>query len=126
MSTEKADLSVIGTIHSIGETKKVSDKMSKRELILLVDGDYPQHIKFEMVNAKCDIADFHKAGDNVKVCFNLQGRLWKKDSETPEVCFTTLNAWRIEKVGGNQTQAQSAINDTKAPPSENGGDDLPF
>ena len=124
MSTEKVDLSAVGIIHSIGETKKVSDKMEKRELVLFVDGDYPQHIKFEMVNAKCAIADFHAKGDKVKVNFNLQGRLWKKDNETPEVCFTTLNAWRIEKVGTGSTQSAptAPIADNK----NNGGDDLPF
>jgi hypothetical protein len=42
----------------------------------------------------------------VNVHFNLSGRLWSAPGK-PEKCFTSLQAWRVERVNGAQQAAPS-------------------
>ena len=60
------------------------------------DGNYPQFIKFQLTQDRCDIIDSYKAGDQVKVHFSLRGREWN------EKYFTNLNAWRIEPMANSE------------------------
>lgn len=87
-------MQINGEIHSIKSTQQVSDNFSKREFILVTDQStpYPQHIKLEFTNQKCNILDNYNEGDKVSVDFNLRGNLHK------DTAFNTLQAWKIEKV----------------------------
>lgn len=85
-------MEVTGQIHSIGQVQQITDNFSKREVIVITEATtpYPQHIKLETSNAKNSLLDAYKVGDNVKVQFNLQGRIHK------ETAFNTLSIWKIE------------------------------
>jgi len=87
-------MQINGEIHSIKSTQQVSDNFSKREFILITDQltPYPQHIKFEFTQSKCNLLDNYNDGDKVSVDFNLRGNLHK------DTAFVTLQAWKIEKV----------------------------
>lgn len=88
-----------GTIHHIGDTQKVSDKFKKREFIVITEQStpYPQYIKLEFTQDKCEILDKYFEGMDVSVDYNLRGNLHPRDQK---VAFVTLQAWKIEKVNG--------------------------
>ncbi|OGX86605.1 DUF3127 domain-containing protein [Hymenobacter glacialis] len=102
---------VTGRLHEIFDEQQVSEKFRKREFVLEVqDGQYPEHIKFQMVQDKTSLIDPYKMGDEVKVTFNLRGRGFNKNGQM--LYFTNLEAWKIESAsggngsfGGGQQQA---------------------
>ena len=90
---------VTGRLHEIFDEQQVSEKFRKREFVLEVqDGQYPEHIKFQMVQDKTGLIDPFKMGDEVKVTFNLRGRGFNKNGQM--LYFTNLEAWKIEAGGG--------------------------
>lgn len=97
-----------GIIHSIGQTTEYgSNGFTKREFVIKLTGEgenpaYPNHVALELIKDKCAMMDSHKIGDEIKVNFNLSGRLWQGNGK-PERCFTSLQAWRIQPVSQQQT-----------------------
>ncbi|WP_310395741.1 DUF3127 domain-containing protein [Hymenobacter sp.] len=90
---------VTGRLHEIFDEQQVSEKFRKREFVLEVqDGQYPEHIKFQMVQDKTSLIDPYKMGDEVKVTFNLRGRGFNKNGQM--LYFTNLEAWKIEAAAG--------------------------
>lgn len=87
-----------GSIHKIFDTQSKSDTFQTREFVIKQDGNYPQFIKFQLTQDRCDLVNNYGEGDRVKVSFDLRGREWN------EKYFTNLNAWRIDKVQAEQTQ----------------------
>lgn len=66
-----------GRIVAISNTERVSDKFTKRTLVLTDDdGKYPQFVKFEAHNQDCDKLDRFKVGDSLIVSFVVRGRAW--------------------------------------------------
>jgi hypothetical protein len=86
-----------GKIIMIADAQQVTEKFKKREFVIEIeDGNYPQSIKFQATNDRCDILDKVKVDDTVTVSFNLRGKPFvNKESQT--VYFTNLEAWRIQK-----------------------------
>jgi single-strand DNA-binding protein len=90
---------VTGRLHEIFDEQQVSEKFRKREFVLEVqDGQYPEQIKFQLVQDKTALIDPFKMGDEVKVTFNLRGRGFNKNGQM--LYFTNLEAWRIEPATG--------------------------
>src|SRR5690606_18383251 len=72
---------------------------------------------------KCALMDNYRIGDEIKVTFNLSGRLWAKPGN-PEKCFTSLQAWRIEGAGsGGADEFSQTMPNYDAPAYD---DDVPF
>jgi len=124
------NFNITGEIHHISDEQKFSEKFKKRDFVIrFSDGAYEQHIKFQLINDRCDLIDSYKTGQEVKVHFNLAGREYNKDGQT--VYFTNLTAWRLEK-GGGDDQATPAMNEpvklekTASGLGAGSGDDLPF
>ena len=93
-----------GRLHEIFDEQQVSEKFRKREFVLeVVDGQYPEHIKFQLVQDKTALIDQYKVGDEVKVTFNLRGRGFNKNGQM--LYFTNLEAWRIEASSGGGAPA---------------------
>lgn len=62
-----------------------------REFVIeVMDGNYPQFIKFQLTQDRCGLIENFEEGQQVKVHFDLRGREWQGKY------FTNLNAWRIE------------------------------
>jgi len=131
---------VIGTLLKKFDTESKSSTFQAREFVIeIADGNYPQFIKFQLVQDRCSLVDDFEEGKQIKVHFDLRGREWNGKY------FTNLNAWRLEQVS---QQAGSAgpekdeefgdpfadsapgkfPSDADAPPETEGGDvdDLPF
>lgn len=90
---------VKGNVKKVGQTVSVSDKFSKRELVLEIPDDkYPQIVSFEATQDKCAILDNIMEGQEVEVSFGLKGREWTNPQGEVKV-FNTLNAFRVDAVG---------------------------
>ena len=123
---------VEGKLHKVFPTEQKTDTFRAREFVIEIEqGNYPQFIKFQLVQDRCDVIDEYKEGDMLKVYFDLRGRQWQ------DKFFTNLQAWRVEAgQGANDAPpfAQDAPMPTDAPgssgPSEEmkkeDFDDLPF
>ena len=95
---------VTGRLHDIFDEQQVSEKFRKREFVLEVqEGQYPEQIKFQLVQDKTSLIDAYKVGDEVKVTFNLRGRGFNKNGQM--LYFTNLEAWRIEPASGGAPAA---------------------
>jgi len=97
--------------------QQISDKFKKREFVVefAENPQYPEFIKFELIQDKCGIIDNYSAGDEIDVHFNLKGRKWT-DPKGEVKYFNTLQAWRILKADN-----QSAQNSSSSDSSSNSG-----
>ena len=114
---------VEGKLHKKFDTEQKSGTFQTREFVIIVESQYPQHIKFQLVQDRCEIIDNIAEGSDVKVYFDLRGREWQGKY------FTNLQAWRVEAAGG-ETKSKSAGEFPSSVPSGNDEgssyDDLPF
>lgn len=108
-----ANFETQGELHSIGETTSYGQNgFTKREFVIRLTGEgqnpaYPNYVAFELVKDKCALLDSAQLGEEVKVTFDLRGRLWQAPGKG-EKCFNSLQAWRVDKVGMDNEQAPPA------------------
>ena len=92
-----------GRITAKLEKRQVSDKFTIQEFAIEIqDGQYPQVCKFQASNKAIDYLDKVGIGAEVKLTWNLRGRRFEKDGKVSY--FNSLDAWKIESVGGSQPQ----------------------
>jgi single-strand DNA-binding protein len=83
---------ITGKLYKKFATESKSEKFQTREFVIeIADGNYPQLVKFQLVQERCQILDNYNEGEEIKVHFDLRGREWQGKF------FTSLNSWRIEK-----------------------------
>jgi len=87
-----------GKLHKKYDTESKSEKFQAREFVIETEGQYPQFVKFQLVQDRCSAIDPMNEGEQIKVYFDLRGREWQGKY------FTNLNAWRLEKIA-----AQAAV-----------------
>lgn len=93
-----------GTLKVIKPTQQVSEKFSKREMVVTIaDGQYTQDIMLELMQDKCSLLDGVMEGQDVEVSFSLRGREWTSPQGEVKY-FNTLNAFRVEVIGGEPAQ----------------------
>jgi hypothetical protein len=118
-------IEIKGTIIKIGDVTKVSEKLSKREVIIETADNpkYPQSIPVELVNDRTSMADGLSVGDSVVAEVDVRGRAWAKPGGDTKY-FLSLNVWKIERTGA----AQSKPADSAPGWSAGGGsnDPIPF
>lgn len=88
---------VKGKIKFIGTTQQVSDKFSKREVVVSTDEQYPQHISIEFNQDKCSVLDKYAVGDEVTVGINLRGREYTNPNTGEVKYFNSIQGWNIKK-----------------------------
>jgi len=91
-------MEITGKLYKVFKKEAISDKFKKREFVLEVaeNPQYPQLLKIQLVNDKCNLIDAFSFGDLLEVSINLQGREWT--SRTGEISyFNTIEAWKIVK-----------------------------
>ena len=124
---------VEGKLYRIFPTEQKTASFQAREFVLEIpDGNYPQYVKFQVVQDKCSTLDQYREGERLKVSFDLRGREWQGKF------FTSLNAWRIDRAGSADAPAHGGGGDESFPtdpfPNYNDApqqtstshDDLPF
>ncbi|MEO9871272.1 DUF3127 domain-containing protein [Ekhidna sp.] len=121
-------MTVEGKIVEKYETQTVKETFKKREFVLeyAENPQYPEFVKFELIQSNCDQLDNLNVGDEVSVNFNLKGRKWT-DPQGQVKYFNSLQAWRVDKKDASNQGA-----DTPPPTQEwakedfSKDDDLPF
>ena len=92
------------------ETQAINDKFKKREFVIEVENErnseWNDFIKFQLTQDRCDLLETVSLYEEIKVSFNVRGRKWEKDGKVNY--FSNLEAWRIEKVGGEDKPQESA------------------
>ena len=84
-------------ILEIGKTVEIKDGFKKREFIVKYSEkpEYPEYLKLEAIQDKCEMLDKFTAGQVVTVHFNLRGRCWV-NPQGENVYFNTLQAWKLD------------------------------
>ena len=108
------------------DTQTVKDTFRKREFIVeyAENPQYPEFLKFELIQSNCDQLDDISEGSNISVTFNLKGRKWT-DKQGKVVYFNSLQAWRVEATSADAPASESEDQrwiDQSLPTD----DDLPF
>lgn len=125
-----ANFEVEGRLIRKYDTEQKTPSFQSREFVIEVpDGNYPQFVKFQLVQDRCALLDPFNESDMIKVSFDLRGREWQGKY------FTNLNAWRLEKVSdGGVPPVTNPASDTSGFPKADAApatpptplDDLPF
>ncbi|MCI5056231.1 MAG: DUF3127 domain-containing protein [Flavobacteriales bacterium] len=121
-------MNIEGKIKVIFDTQTFDSGFQKRDFVLNTFQDqYPQDIKFEIYNEKCEVLENFAVEDEVKVEFNIRGK------EYNGKYFVNLQAWRLEKAEQGAGDNMPPLSDLPAQGDnlvpDNGGteeDDLPF
>lgn len=89
-------MEIQGIVHEISGVTQVSDKLRKQELIIeyAENPQYPEYLKLEAINDKCDLLDNLAIGAAVTVHFNFRGRPWT-DKTGKKTYFNSLSLWKI-------------------------------
>lgn len=110
------------------ETENKTASFRAREFVIEIEGQYPNYVKFQLTQDRCDIIDDLNEGERIKVSFDLRGREWNGKY------FTNLNAWRVGRVEAAPSVADAppAFGDGSFPSSndepqvQQSNEDLPF
>ena len=90
-------MTIQGILHVKGETQVISDKFSKRELVIKTEENYPQLISCQLIKDKCDLLNLYNVGDKIDVSINLKGREWTSPKGEIKY-FNTIEVWRFNDV----------------------------
>ena len=101
---------ITGVLHSKGATQVVSDKFSKRDLVIKTTDTYPQFISLQLTQDKCQLLDAVNVGDSVTANYNLRGREWTAPDGTVKY-FNTIECWKIEVQGKAPAQVSDHVPD---------------
>ncbi len=113
-----------GSILAIMDSQQINDSFRKREFVVeIADGNYPQAIKFQVVQDKTDMLDAFAVGDEVTVSFNLRGREFTRRSDGSKDYWINLDCWRLQKAGGSDAAPGPGPMDDEPP---FGDEDVPF
>ena len=94
---------------------------TKREFVVKTEDEYPQSLKFEFYNEKCEVLDAFNLNDRVTVKFRIRGSATKDGQRY----FVNLSAWQLDRLA---TGAVAPADDEPPMPEAPGGDDteMPF
>ncbi|MFY8248391.1 MAG: DUF3127 domain-containing protein [Gloeomargaritales cyanobacterium] len=111
-------MQIEGKIKLVNATQAVSDKFSKRTLVVVTSDTYPQEIEIQFTQDKCSLLDGLFPGAEVTIGVNLRGRCWV-NTQGEEKYFNTIEGWKVDATLPSITPTPSA-------PSTKAEDMLPF
>lgn len=123
-------MTIDGKLIEKSDTQDITDSFKKREFVVeyAENPQYPEFLKFELIQNNCQQLDPFQVGDEMSISFNLKGRKWN-DPKGGVKYFNSLQAWRIEK------KSSGGAPDTPPPPQAgdewmkedfSSDEDLPF
>lgn len=121
MNDSAKQMEIKGQVYKVGTTQQVTDKFRKREVIIKTElaSQYPQHIKVQFSQDKCDLADALQPNQEVTFYCNLRGKLYT-DKQGNENAITNLEVWKVD--AGTVAPPSASAQSSSAPID----DDLPF
>lgn len=98
-------MNIKGKLVEIFEEQQVTASFKKREFVVefAENPQYPEFVKFELIQDKCSILSSYQVGQEVEIHFNLKGRKWNDPSGGVKY-FNTLQAWRLTNPGQQKTE----------------------
>lgn len=121
-------MNIKGKIKEIFKTNQIKETFRKREFVVEYadNPNYPQMLKFELVNDNCSMIDGYQIGDEIEIDFDIRGREWI-NPKGEKVYFTSLSAFRLRKINNpdNPDNFEPPAPGDIPPPPEN-EEDLPF
>lgn len=126
--TETKDFQIIGKLIEKNDVVQ-RGTFSSREFVLEKENAFNgktfyNYIKFQCVQDRTNIVDNVEVGDQIHVSFNIKGNKWVKEGKT--LYFTNLDAWRVQKVAGDEAPANQEFLEPLTPMNAPDEDDLPF
>lgn len=109
-------MQVKGTLLRIFEKETISEKFSKKIVVVRTKEEYPQEIPIEFTNQRIDLIGSYKEGDDVTIYINLRGREWKGKDKW----FCSIEGWKVESLLKEVTAS------SQNPDREKVEEDLPF
>ena len=87
-------MEIKGKVHEVSPTAQVTESLKKRELIVeyIENPQYPEYLKFEAIQDRCNLLDNLRVGDDIEVFFNLKGRPWTDKTGKKSHCDESQNA----------------------------------
>lgn len=116
-----------GIVTEIFPTKTFGSKgFQKREFRIKEAGEskYPSFLPMTLTKDKCNLADSLTEGTEVKVHFNLTGRIWDKGDGSDTKCFPELNCWKIDIL--KKGKPMPPVAEPDVPADADFTDDMPF
>lgn len=110
-------MEITGTIKVLGNSEKVSDKLTKLQVVVTTSEQYPQDIAIDFLNDKVDLLKNFKTGMKVIVGINLRGR------EYNGKYYNNIVGWRISQ---DVSKDVSEVTNTQQQPAREEVSDLPF
>lgn len=108
-------MQITGSVIEISEVVHINETFKKREFVIeYQENQYPEFIKFEAIQDKCDLLDAYKTGDEVVVDFNLKGRKWTNPQGEVKY-FNSLQAWRLSKPQAEEQSEEMMANEMPPP-----------
>ena len=114
-------MEIQGKLLEISDTVQIKETFRKRDFVVEYSDNpqYPEYVKFECIQDKCDMLDNYSVGQDVTVSFNLKGRKWV-DPQGETKYFNSLQAWRMQPASGASpapTDAAAAGSSTSSTPA---------
>ena len=113
------------------DTQDITNSFKKREFVVeyAENPQYPEFIKFELIQTNCQQLDDFEVGDEMSISFNLKGRKWN-DPKGGVKYFNSLQAWRLDKKSGAGSSTDQApppsASDEWLKEDHSDDNDLPF
>jgi hypothetical protein len=118
-------MEILGKIKKILETKSFSSGFKKKELVIITEDKYPQHILVEFLQEKISLLDGLKINDNIKIYINIRGREWINPEGIIKY-YNYIQGWRIEKLKNNELTSYRSIYYKNLSSKSDDFYDLPF
>lgn len=84
-------------ILEVGEKENVTDSFVKREVVGVIEGEYPEYFKFEFIQGNVDVPENLIENTYVTIYYNLKGRkVESKKKGEPAKYFVSLQGWKVE------------------------------
>ena len=127
-------MEIKGKLLECMEAVQVSERFRKREFLIeyATNPEYPEYLKFELAQDRCELLDGFKPGQEIRVDFDLKGRRWT-DPQGQVKYFNSLRAWRLTATGSESNandQCSATFSAEEGLPLEKLGppksDEIPF
>ena len=112
-------MNIKGKLIEKSETAKITDSFKKREFVVEYAENpmYPEYVKFELIQDRCDLIEPFKLDDEIAIDFNLKGRKWT-DKQGEVKYFNSLQAWKISPAAASNMAPDMPPPPTQQPQNE--------
>ncbi|RMG23256.1 MAG: DUF3127 domain-containing protein [Bacteroidetes bacterium] len=98
-------MKIQGTLHKKYDTEQKTPTFKVREFVVKYEENplYPQFVKFQVKQDRCDTLDQIAEGTMLEIDFDIRGREWTSPDGQVKY-FNSLEAWRVTPVQATQAQ----------------------